>query len=78
MELTGTLQEITGSSTGVIIGHGTFQYAFGTTQPSQPLGRWYEKTNEPFNYTGGFGSVWVSRDTAGGVDSLSIDYVLTV
>lgn len=66
---------ITGSDLGVFIkSSASFTYAFSVTFPSNGVD--WQTLDEPLNYSGGFGSVWVWIDSQN--DANSIYYSVAV
>jgi len=63
MTLTTTPQEIANSDNGILIFPATFKYGFGATHTTQNRKR-KKSTNLPFNYAGGFGNVFVWKESA--------------
>lgn len=63
MTLTTTPQEIVGSNVGIIIFPATFMYGFGSVQPTTAYGKNEEVQNDPFEYGGAYGNIWVWKET---------------
>lgn len=78
MELTTTPQEIEGSSNGCKISIATFCYGFGANaiEALATKDKWSSSTNEPLDYGGAYGNIWVWNESD--YDSDIITFVLAV
>lgn len=73
LTLTTAPQQIASSTNGaIIIGTSSFTFGFGVTAPAAGTSFRPESLNEPLNYVGGYGPIWVWRDSTD--DASSVQY----